>query len=97
MEVRLHLIHLILIPTVQQWGSVSVSTNNEQGPHTASLALPLTASKFLQGAATYDFPAGACVPTSAVSCNATTVTVGAQLLPGYTGNPVIIRWVALFQ
>ena len=81
----------------RQWGVVSVTTNNAQGSHNASQALPLAASTFLQGTATYDFPTGATIPVAAISCNATTVCAGAQLLPGYTGNPVMIRWFGLFK
>lgn len=85
-----------IVPTVQ-WGNVSVSTDNEQGVHIASQALPLVATTFLQGCAIYDYPVGTSIPVAAIFCNATTVTIGAQLLPGYTGNPLGIRWVALFE
>jgi len=67
------------------------------GQHNASQALPLTANTFLQGAATYDFPTATSIPVAAISCDATTVYAGAQLLPGYTGNPVNIRWVGIFK
>ena len=80
-----------------QWGIVSVTTDNAQGPHNASQALPLAANIFLQGTASYDFPTGASIPVAAISCNATTVYAGAQLLPGYTGSPVKIRWFGLFK
>ena len=80
-----------------QWGIVSVATNNAQGPHNASQALPLAANTFLQGTASYDFPTGNGIPVAAISCDATTVYVGAQLLPGYTGDPVRIRWSAFFK
>ena len=81
----------------KQWGLVAVSTNHAQGAHMASKALPLTASEFLQGTATYDYPAGDGFPTTAIICDATTVYVGAQLLPGYTGDPVQIRWFGIFK
>ena len=80
-----------------QWGIVSVTTDNAQGPHNASQALPLAANIFLQGTASYDFPTGTSIPVAAISCNATTVYAGAQLLPGYTGSPVNIRWFGLFK
>ena len=80
-----------------QWGIVSVTTDNAQGPHNASQALPLAANIFLQGTASYDFPTGISIPVAAISCNATTVYAGAQLLPGYTGSPVNIRWFGLFK
>lgn len=80
-----------------QWGVVSVTTDNAQGPHNASQALPLAANTFLQGTATYDFPTGTSIPVTAISCDATTVYAGAQLLPGYSGNPVRIRWSAFFK
>lgn len=80
-----------------QWGVVSVVTDNAQGAHNASQALPLAANTFLQGVATYDFPAASSIPVAAIRCTGTTVTVGAQLLPGYTGNPVYIRWVGIFK
>lgn len=82
---------------ILQWGVISVSTDNAQGPHQASQALPMTASKFLQGTAVYDYPGAVSIPVAAISCNATAVTAGAQLLPGYTGNPLNIRWIALFK
>ena len=80
-----------------QWGYVSVTTDNKQGTHNASQALPLAASKFLQGTATYDYPFGTSIATAAISGNATTIDIGAQLLPGYTGNPVGIRWFGIFM
>lgn len=80
-----------------QWGVVSVSTNNTQGAHNFSQALPLVANTFLQGTATYDYPSASSIPVTAIMCTGTTVTIGAQLLPGYTGDPVKIRWVAFFQ
>jgi hypothetical protein len=57
----------------------------------------VTASNFLQGTAVYDYPDAASIPVAAISCNATAVTAGAQLIPGYTGDPVRIRWIALFN
>ena len=57
----------------------------------------MTASNFLQGTAVYDYPDAISIPVAAISCNTTTVTVGAQLLPGYTGDPLRIRWIALFN
>lgn len=80
-----------------QWGIITVSTDNAQGPHQASQALPVTASNFLQGTAVYDYPGATSIPVAAISCNATAVTAGAQLLPGYTGDPLKIRWIALFN
>ena len=91
MQVGLHLVF-------EQWGIVSVTTDNAQGPHNASQALPLAANIFLQGTASYDFPTtGIAIPVAAISCDATTVYAGAQLLPGYTVNPVRIRWSAFFK
>lgn len=81
----------------RQWGIVSVATGNEQGTHNASRVLPLTASEFLQGVATYDYPSSESIPTAAISCDATTVHIGAQLLPGYTNDPVNIRWFGIFK
>ena len=75
----------------------AVYTGNNQGAHKASQALPLAASELLQGTATYDYPTGESFPTTAISCNATTVYVGAQLLPGYSGNPLHIRWFGIFK
>ena len=80
-----------------QWGIVSVATGHEQGTHNASRVLPLTASEFLQGVASYDYPSGESIPTAAISCDATTVHIGAQLLPGYTNDPVKIRWFGIFK
>lgn len=84
-----------------QWGTIAITTNNEQGPHYNSASLPISTSAFLQGVATYDFPAittsSSGYPVAAISCTATTVTVGAQALPGYYGNPVKIRWIGLFK
>lgn len=80
-----------------QWGYVSVITNNTQGPHNVSQALPLAASRFLQGTATYDYPTGGAFPTTAISSDATTIYIGAQLLPGYKGDPVNIRWFGIFM
>lgn len=83
-----------------QWGVVSVVTGNAQGIHNASQALPLAANTFLQGVATYDSPTSSTsssIPVAAIRCTGTTVTVGAQLLPGYTSNPVNIRWVGIFK
>ena len=87
----------IYLPTVEQWGVVSVVTDNAQWTHNASQALPLAANTFLQGVATYDFPTSSSIPVAAIRCTGTTVTVGAQLLPGYTSNPVNIRWVGIFK
>lgn len=85
-----------------QWGTVKVTTNNAQGTHYNTVSLPLTISAFEQGVATYDYPtitseAGTGYPVTAMSCTASTVTVGAQHLPGYYGDPVNVRWIGLFK
>mgnify|MGYP006945961699 CR=1 FL=1 len=76
---------------------MTITTNNEQGTHVNTGALPISANHFLQGCATYDFPTGVSYPVTSLSCSSSKVTIGAQLLPGYSGNPVNIRWVALFS
>lgn len=80
-----------------QWGTGCVITNNTQGIHYISKALPITATTFLQGAAVYDYPSVGSYPVCALIADGTTVTIGAQLLPGYTGSPVNIRWIGIFQ
>ena len=87
---------------IVQWGTVKVTTNNAQGTHYNTVSLPLTISAFEQGVATYDYPtitseAGTGYPVTAMSCTASTVTVGAQHLPGYYGDPVNVRWIGLFK
>ena len=80
-----------------QWGTVSVATNNQQGSHYASGALPVTVNTFLQGLASYDWPRAISFPVTSISYEKNTIIVGAQLLPGYTGDPVNIRWLGLFK
>lgn len=87
-----------------QWGIIKINTNNEQGPHYKSASLPIAVTKFLQGTAAYDYPFidNTASTTSgysicALSADTTTVTIGAQLLPGYYGDPVNIRWIAFFK
>jgi len=80
-----------------QWGNGRVITNNTQGSHSISKALPITATTFLQGAAVYDYPKGESYPVCALSADGTTVTIGSQLLPGYNGDPTNIRWIGIFQ
>ena len=87
-----------------QWGTIKINTNNEQGPHYKSASLPIAVTEFLQGTAAYDYPFidNTASTTSgysicALSADTTTVTIGAQLLPGYYADPVNIRWIAFFK
>ena len=87
-----------------QWGIIKINTNNEQGPHYKSASLPIAVTKFLQGTAAYDYPfientasTASGYSICALSADTTTVTIGAQLLPGYYGDPVNIRWIAFFK
>ena len=87
-----------------QWGIIKINTNNEQGPHYKSASLPIAVTEFLQGTAAYDYPfidntasTASGYSLCALSADTTTVTIGAQLLPGYYGDPVNIRWIAFFK
>ena len=87
-----------------QWGIIKINTNNEQGPHYKSASLPIAVTEFLQGTAAYDYPfidntasTASGYSICALSADTTTVTIGAQLLPGYYGDPVNIRWIAFFK
>ena len=80
-----------------QWGLVSIETNNEQGVHYSTSVLPIRVSSLLQGASAYDYPNANSLPVTAIKASGESITLGAQLLPGYMGNPVRIRWIGLFK
>lgn len=89
-----------------QWGLIKINTNNKQGPHYKSASLPIAVTKFLQGTAAYDYPvidngntasAPAGYSICALIADTTTVTIGTQLVPGYYGDPINIRWIAFFK